>query len=84
MKCLAASMKANSLLTRLTSKTKDKFEDLFTGYSKNEVITTFQAMLELLKYQYLCVTQENNFDKIIITLNPERTEVDLEQLDEYN
>lgn len=61
-----------------------EFEDLFAGYSKNEVITTFQAMLELLKYQYLCVTQENNFDKIIITLNPERTEVDLEQLDEYN
>lgn len=68
----------------LEEKKQIEFEDLFTGYSKNEVITTFQAMLELLKYQYLCVTQENNFDKIIITLNPERTEVDLEQLDEYN
>lgn len=43
MKCLAASMKADSLLTRSTSKTKDKFGDLFTekllGYFKPDTLS---------------------------------------------
>lgn len=62
-----------------------EFEELFECYSKNEVITTFQAMLELLKHQYLCVTQEHNFDRIVISLNPDRgEEINLAELDEYH
>lgn len=42
MKCLAASMKANSLFSQSTSKTKDKFGDLFTekllGYFKPDTL----------------------------------------------
>ena len=42
MKCLAASMKANSLFTQSASKTKDKFGDLFTekllGYFKPDTL----------------------------------------------
>lgn len=42
MKCLAASMKANSLFARSISKTKDKFGDLFTekllGYFKPDTL----------------------------------------------
>lgn len=42
MKCLAASMKVNSLFARSISKTKDKFGDLFTekllGYFKPDTL----------------------------------------------
>lgn len=42
MKCLAASMKANALFAQSTSKTKDKFGDLFTekllGYFKPDTL----------------------------------------------
>lgn len=60
------------------------FDELFDSYSKNEVITTFQAMLELLKHQYLKVEQADLFEKITIRLNPERKEdEDLGEIDEY-
>lgn len=69
----------------LEEKSSVEFEELFQSYSKNEVITTFQAMLELLKHQFLCVRQENNFDRIIITLNPDRgEEINLGEFDEYH
>ena len=48
-----------------------KFEDLFTTYSRSEVITTFQAMLEMLKHQYIMVEQSNVFGEIDIKLNPD-------------
>ncbi|WP_294453138.1 AAA family ATPase [uncultured Bacteroides sp.] len=42
MKCMAASMKANALFEQSTSKTKDKFGDLFTekllGYFKPDLL----------------------------------------------
>lgn len=42
MKCMAASMKANALFEQSTSKTKDKFADLFTekliGYFKPDIL----------------------------------------------
>ena len=51
------------------------FEELFSPYSRrNEIITTFQALLELLKYQFVKVEQGGTFDKIIIKYNPERSE----------
>ncbi len=63
-----------------------QFEELFSlDYTRSEIITTFQALLELLKHQYLTVTQRELFGPITIALNPERKEEEtLEQIDEYN
>lgn len=70
----------------LLEKGDMRFEELFTTYSKNEIITTFQAMLEMLKHQYIMVEQEHTFDQIIIKLNPEwdLKEDSSETFDEYN
>ncbi len=71
----------------LESQEKIAFEELFTrDFTRGEVVTTFQALLELLKYQYLRVTQEVAFGQIVISLNPDRAEGEdyLGQIDEYN
>lgn len=48
-----------------------KFENLIEeDYSKIEIITTFQAILELLKDQFLHVIQENPFDDILLEKMP--------------
>ena len=53
------------------------FDELFTPHSgRSEIITTFQALLELLKHQIVKVEQGGTFDKIIIKYNPERSEDD--------
>ncbi len=63
-----------------------EFESLFGSFSRNEVITTFQALLEMLKYQYIIVEQQQTFGTIIIKRNPDvdLKDVDIEQFDEYN
>ena len=51
------------------------FEELFSLHSvRSEIITTFQALLELLKHQFVRVEQGATFDKIIIKYNPDRSE----------
>ena len=53
------------------------FTDLFdSDYSKSEIISTFQALLELMKIQFAFVTQNNLFDNILITKNEEYTNVE--------
>ncbi len=48
------------------------FTKLFThDSSRNEVVTTFQALLELLKHQFLRVRQDGMFGEIVISFNPE-------------
>lgn len=43
------------------------FYDLFDeDYTKSEIITTFQALLELLKMQYIKVEQQSTFGEIIL------------------
>ena len=63
------------------------FFELFTDYAtRNELITTFQAMLELLKLQFITVEQNGVYDDITIILN-ESGEANLDGLntiDEYN
>ncbi len=70
----------------LSERESVQFEELLSRrYNKTEVITTFQALLELLKHQYICVTQEEVFAPILIMLNPERNEEeDFGEIDEYN
>ena len=51
------------------------FQDLFSSRAgRNEIITTFQALLELLKHQFIKVEQDATFGNIIIRNNPDRTE----------
>lgn len=70
----------------LIEKKEVEFEKLFSHYSKNEIITTFQALLEMLKHQFILVEQTDAFGSINIKLNPEWDLKDLsdEQFDEYN
>ncbi len=70
----------------LLEKDQIEFEALFSSFSRNEVITTFQALLEMLKYQYIMVEQQQSFGPITIKRNPDADlkEVDIEQIDEYN
>lgn len=53
--------------------------------SRAEIITTFQALLELLKHQYVKVKQNGLFGDIDILLNPDRKEdEEFGEIDEYN
>ena len=63
-----------------------KFEDLFTeDVTIPEVVTTFQALLELLKHQFVIVEQEDLFTTITIKKNPNRSEdEEIGEIDEYN
>ena len=55
-----------------------RFESLFSPHaSKSEIITTFQALLELLKHQYITVVQGDVFGDIVIRYNPEHVEEDI-------
>ncbi len=77
--------KITFILESLEEAKSVQFEELFThDYTKSEIITTFQALLELLKHQYLLVTQTELFGAITIALNPEGGEEPLGQIDEYN
>ncbi len=48
-----------------------------------EIITTFQALLELLKLQYLTYEQKETFGDITINLREDRSE-EVGDLSEYN
>lgn len=78
--------KVNFIRDTLVSRRTIKFEELFSNYSKNEIITTFQAMLEMLKHQYIMVEQTLTFGEIDIKLNPDWDLKDdsSETFDEYN
>jgi len=78
--------KVTYILESLENTKSVHFEELFRPNSrKPEIITTFQALLELLKHQYLRIEQDGIFGEITITLNPDRKEDEtLGEIDEYN
>jgi segregation and condensation protein A len=78
--------KVTFIKDKLLQTPEFEFDSLFKTYSKNEVITTFQALLEMLKFQYVCVEQDSAFGTIKIKVNPDADlkEVGSEQFDEYN
>ncbi len=78
--------KATFILESVEGGGTVRFEALFThDYTKAEIVTTFQAMLELLKLQFLCVKQDEAFGEILITINPDRKEGEpFGTIDEYN
>ncbi len=76
--------KVEHIRTVLLIRKEVSFFEMFSSYyTKNELITTFQAMLELLKLQYIAVEQSGVFDDITITLRDDRNE-ELGEIDEYN
>ena len=76
--------KVDTIRNILLEKKSVSFFETFDGnYTKNELITTFQAMLELLKLQYITVEQNGIFDDITLVLRDDRNE-ELGEIDEYN
>ncbi len=80
------SQKVQFILETLETENQIVFTKLFRrDFTKTEIVTTFQALLELLKYQYLHVVQEEEFGEIVLSLNPDRKEEDtIGQIDEYD
>ena len=78
--------KIQFVLESLEEQKEVRFEELFTrDFTKSEIVTTFQAILELLKYQFLHVRQDSTFGEITISLNPDRDEeAGLGTIDEYD
>lgn len=76
--------KVDQIRSVLLDKKEVSFFEMFPHhYTRTELITTFQAMLELLKLQYITVEQRDLFDDIILTLRDDRNE-ELGEIDEYN
>ena len=68
----------------LLEREECSFYELFPlDCSRNEMITTFQATLELTKLQYIMIKQVGVYEDITITLNPNRSE-EIGEIDEYN
>ena len=78
--------KIKHIRQRLSEKEETVFEELFDeNSSKPEIVTTFQALLELLKHQFIIVEQDDLFSAITIKKNPNRSEdEDIGEIDEYN
>ena len=80
--------KMEYIKARIIEVKECSFFELFKSTaSKSEIITTFQAMLELLKRQFIKVEQKEVFDDITITFNEENggeTDGDFGDLSEYN
>jgi segregation and condensation protein A len=78
--------KIKHIRTKVAERDNTKFEELFDENSTTpEIVTTFQALLELLKHQFILVEQEDLFSSITIKKNPERREdEEIGEIDEYN
>lgn len=76
--------KINYIKTTMLERQTCSFFELFKeDASRMEVITTFQALLELLKLQYLTCEQSETFGDITINLREDRSE-EIGDLSEYN
>lgn len=78
--------KINYIRETVRTRERVQFEELFEkDTTKAEIVTTFQALLELLKHQFLIVEQEEIFSSITIMKNPNRNEdEEIGEIDEYN
>ena len=78
--------KIKHIRTKVLEKDETPFEELFTeDVTTPEIVTTFQALLELLKNQFITVEQQELFAQIIIKRNPNKSEEeDIGEIDEYN
>lgn len=68
------AQKISQIKDWLITKDRFRFTDMFNeGYSRNEVINTFLALLELLKRQYITVQQNELFSDIDIVRNDDES-----------
>ena len=77
--------KLDYIVDVLKTEQKIVFTDLFIldRVTRNELITTFQALLELIKHQIVKVKQEGTFSQITLEYNTEGGE-EVVEIDEYN
>lgn len=66
-------------MCQLDRVTPVNFESFFTTYSKQEVVTTFMALLELMKKGSIHVEQENNYSTILLYNRSEEIESSTEE-----
>ena len=78
--------KIKHIRERIATQESMQFEELFDENAAiPEVVTTFQALLELLKHQFILVEQDDLFSAITIKKNPNRGEdEEIGEIDEYN
>ena len=78
--------KIKHIREKISAKDVLQFEELFEEDSSTpEIVTTFQALLELLKHQFITVEQESLFSAITIKKNANRSEdEEIGEIDEYN
>ena len=78
--------KIKHIREKVAAKEAMQFEELFEeDTSVPEIVTTFQALLELLKHQFVVVEQEELFSTITIKKNANRSEdEEIGEIDEYN
>ena len=81
--------KINHIYQALQTCNELEFDSLFhSASSRREIITTFQALLEMLKYQYIIINQTELYGKITIKQNENKREGlevgEFEELEEIN
>lgn len=64
----------------LSRETAVNFDSFFTTYSKQEVVTTFMALLELMKKGIVYVEQEGSYSTILLYNASVKTETNLEEI----
>lgn len=64
----SVSVRSREIKTLLKDKKKARFEDLFEIVTKEYVVVTFLAILDLVKKQEIEINQDKNFDDIILQL----------------
>ena len=68
----------------LLAEDKFRFVELFEpDASRNEIVTTFLAVLELLKLQIIRVSQASLFEEIYIEKRPDGENVEIAVGDDY-
>ncbi len=82
------SQKMDDIKGLILAKKEIAFTKLFdTDYTKSEIITTFLALLELLKRQFITVKQSENYGEINLSYNEEydfTQETENEETDDYD
>jgi segregation and condensation protein A len=66
-------------MCQLDKHTPVNFEDFFISYTKQEVVTTFMALLELMKKGVIHVEQEGNYTTILLYNTSEEIESSTEE-----
>lgn len=63
---LSVAKRRESIRNLLAKKNKLEFTELFEQFDKEYIVVTFLAILDMSKNDEILLTQENNFDKIMI------------------